>query len=360
MAEDNKKHITGADVNSEHIYEVDYVQNPEMNKNSDVPRDKKLYYSDLDPQQPADVFLSYQEAQEVEKGFTSYFPKNCIKLYQYYYIKENNHTTKRLIQVIPKGTDQTNPDNEFAGLRDVNKKHLKTLYNSIDYIRIERPKNTIKWYTVSNDELNTYLSIMKSFYGLTNFPDKVGDYYFSKKIGKWLATDELKEYGSIGCIDLNDDNETDYPEPTTRTVLDYIIAFFKGLGEKLKNIFGLFFNKNAWDNTVDWFFNFLDFNKDDDIFNYSIEAIERGELFTGFDFPNLFTNESGIQDNNITDRINNLINEFNTKVQNLRTQMMDLFNGKSLWDTLVNLWNNIKTIINNIFDLDLPTDNDNN
>jgi len=155
---------------------------------------------------------------------------------------------------------------------------------------------------------------MKSFYGLTNFPDKVGDYYFSKKIGKWLATDELKEYGSIGCIDLNDDNETDYPEPTTRTVLDYIIAFFKGLGEKLKNIFGLFFNKNAWDNTVDWFFNFLDFNKDDDIFNYSIEAIERGELFTGFDFPNLFTNESGIQDNNITDRINNLINEFNTKV----------------------------------------------
>jgi len=25
MAEDNKKHITGADVNSEHIYEVDYV-----------------------------------------------------------------------------------------------------------------------------------------------------------------------------------------------------------------------------------------------------------------------------------------------------------------------------------------------
>jgi hypothetical protein len=75
----------------------------------------------------------------------------------------------------------------------VNRRGLKSIYDKVDFIMIYRPKNRIKWYTVSKEELNEEIAVIKSFYGLNNFPDKVGDFYFSKKIGKWLATTDLAD-----------------------------------------------------------------------------------------------------------------------------------------------------------------------
>lgn len=343
--------------NNDNVYYTSYTQKLDQNTqlNTDVQKDINLWYTDLDPEAKAELFMNESDAVLKAKAQLSFFPTECVQLFAFYYTIDNSQlqAMENLCQIIPKGDSYTG-GNSAAGLRKVTRRHLKWLYDKVDFVRIRRPKNTIKWYEVSKDELSDYLSIIQQFYGLTNFPDKEGDYYFSKKIGKWLATDFLKDHPSWDEIDLNNWGTTEPVIVKQKTILDYIIAFFQGLGKKLGSIFGVFFNPEKWEEMVNGFFDHI--GGQTQFFNLDLDSLKDGSFFSDLSVPNLFTNSSGIKNNDLTSRIN----EFNTKVQNLRTQMMDLFNGKSLWTTLANLWNNIKTIINNIFNLELPTDDDNN
>lgn len=234
----------------QNVQSSNFIQSP--NNNSDITQSLvELYYTDLDTSDDAELFIKPSDAAIKAQNMLHKFPNYIVKFFMFYYEPkeygdDGNPISyrRRLCQVVPGEQD---PDNSHY--RIVKRKSLKSIYDKVDFIMIYRPKNTIKWYTVSKEDLQTELAVICEFYGLTNFPDKVGDFYFSKKIGKWLATKELndiiaKDYdGEIEKIPVfYPDEETDSAIPTqyktwAEILMDWVDGLWEGTAQVLENIF---------------------------------------------------------------------------------------------------------------------------
>lgn len=258
----NREKVEGV----ENVYSVDYTQDiDEYTKiNSDVDKDKVLYYTDLDTSAKAELFTTVSEAKQKADDMIRKFPNHIVKFYMFYYTETYNSdgelsgVKQELCQVVP-GTIPSGDSSWDDRYRQVKRKNLKKTYDKIDFITVYRPLNGIKWYTVSKEELAKELAVIKEFYGLTNFPDKVGDFYFSKKIGKWLATDELGSiiagYEAAGqkipVIYIDEELENGYNRAEKKTIWELlwesVVNIFKGIGSFLESVFGIFFSKDRWD-----------------------------------------------------------------------------------------------------------------
>ena len=359
------------DQSSEHtnVHAVHFTQNTtQYSINSEVVTDKDLYYTDLDPLPKAELFINESDAIIKAEKSLSFFPTECIELYAFYYTIENNAPVENLCKIIPKGQAYTG-GNPKAGLRSVQRKHLKELYDKVDFIRIRRPKNRIKWYEVSREELQEYLAIVKEFYGLTNFPDKAGDYYFSKKIGKWLATDKLAKITVLKTIDLNDTNPGQTFAAHSKNFWEILSDILIGFGTKIFGFLGGFFDKEKWEDFITQLMNqvqnaaeeydlssqqFRDKVKNGDFSDLTRFNFNLSNIFS-FDFSSL----DGSNRNNRTLRawfdeakqnIQNTINGFGTasggnlkaKIEDRQQSIKSGFTGQStglfsqIWNDLLN------------------------
>ena len=79
---------------------------------------------------------------------------------------------------------------------------MRNFLEKVDYIRLYRPKNHLKWYTISPEEFQERVSIIQGFWGLPNLPGKPGDYKYSKNI--WV--DAMEGY-------LKDHEDSWYKQP---------------------------------------------------------------------------------------------------------------------------------------------------
>lgn len=157
-------------------------------------------------------------------------------------------------------------------------KQMRGFLEKVDYIRLYRPKNHLKWYTISPEEFQERVSIIQGFWGLPNLPGKPGDYKYSKRSGRWVTTNDVKHFESWNEY-LPDDSkiiETHYLDPETweevtaytpLSLWEKILRFLQKLWDKIKEIFGTVINgiANIFQNILNWFKNL--FSKGEDSVN---------------------------------------------------------------------------------------------
>lgn len=321
------------------IYSTHFVQDPTLDRNTDVQNTIDLYYTDLDTKDENQLYMSPGDAQTKAKNLSHLFPNHIVKMFMFYYEPNTNQTsyTRKLCQVVP-GIVYTK-DERF---RIVKRKNLKSIYDKIDFILVYRPKNRIKWYTVSKEELNEELAVIRSFYGLTNFPDKVGDFYFSKKIGRWLVTNEFNEIvskyyaGNVDSIPVfyPDENEDSPVIPAKQKTWYEILADWFGEGfaragevveaalSPIKDIAG-----SLWEDIMGLF-------KDEDQ-NWIPDTLEK--FFAG--------------DTALIATIQDIINENNNKVEGKIKDINDLFGLDSNTKNLTGLFNNLNGYKGDLHDI---------
>lgn len=344
----------------EHVKGADFIQTP--NNNTDITQHKvELYYTDLDVQDDAELFTHSSDAYIKAQNMMHKFPNHIVNFYMFYYeeltptelrsmsqqtletrfgvsnltefkerfginssIDFTTYTKNILITRICRCIPGTARDGDER-YRDVKKRNLKKLYDKIDFIQVYRPRNGIKWYTVSKDELNTELAVIKEFYGLTNFPDKVGEFYYSKKIGKWLATEELagllefwgENIPVIYVDELGDGQAAAVEHKTLLQLLwEMIVNFFKGIGGIIGRIFGALFNQTKWNEIFDF--------DDDNIpktIGGLIETITDNKIKLAFPIKEEY--------DTLNDKLDNLHNFFNSWISSiwneLKNKLSELF-----------------------------------
>ena len=297
MSDINRKEVDRDEKGNkiQNVQSSTFVQNP--NNNSDITQNPiELYYTDLDIQDNAELFINASDASIKAQNMLHKFPNHIIKFYMFYYTEQYRNgeligVKKELCQVVPGTRLTAGSEQEKRDYRQVKRKSLKSVYDKIDFITIYRPLNGVKWYTVSKDELNTELAVIKEFYGLTNFPDKTGDFYFSKKIGKWLATNELssilqgyKDGGQEVPIIYPDEIVDGYIKAEKKSILeiiwDYIVQFFTGIGDIIGGLLGIDNDKiqqrleNFWNGLKDTNGNWIPDGIDAIIENYKLNVIQ--------------------------------------------------------------------------------------
>lgn len=363
----NDTNRKGPSEQSDNVWHTTYIQNPALTENSDVQHEIDLYYTDLDPLAKAELFMDESGAVNKAKYELSFFPTECFELISVYYTFDNNNNKIDHYQKnIPKGnTVNDSSTYQRAGCRRVTRRHLKNLYDQIDFIRVKRPMNTIKWYTISREELSNFISIMQEFYGLTNFPEKTGDYYFSKKIGKWLATDILKKFeengGQYEIVDWDRVGQSGAaPRTVQRTLFDRFFDFLKGLGVKIFGFLGGLFDKDKWDG-------FIDTVKDgtEAIFNLDDNTLLNGTwdwdtLFGGtIKLKNIFPigRQGHSEDNGNT--VLGLLGGIGTTIGDKINDLLGLLGGNNQQSSIADKLNWIKQKMAENYNFKFTDDNDN-
>lgn len=262
-------------------------------------------------------------------------------MYIYGFVKEGNSYSRKLFRITYPAPLDFKPT----------RKQIKKIVNLIDYIELYRPKNGVKWYTISKKEFDERVGILNQYWGM-NLPTKTGTYLYSKKVNKWLASTEYD--GLIAtAIDI-DFNQLEAITSgssgagTQLSIWDYITAFFVGLGKKLGNIFGVFFNPTKWEEMVNDFFNHI--GGQTQFFNLDLDSLRDGSFFNSLSVPDLFTSGSGINNNNITNRISTLTTDIAnkaTEIANKTAEILGLQNNNQLLSEANEALNRYNETINN-------------
>lgn len=315
--------------NKEPVENIDnvYLVNYEQDENGEVTQHLEMYYTDCDYETPARVFTTPEEAEarRNEEILTKSFPIDIVQFYMFIYTEdpETGNLQQSLTQVIPGNIIDSETQNTR---RSVTRKELKDLYNKVDYIRISNAPNPIGWYSVSNKEVREAVAMIKQFYGLTNFPEKTGDFVFSKTVGRWLATNDLKNIQILDVVDLNEKTIENIDKPKNK-----LGAFFEGVGNFVADFFSGF-NLTKWNDFIGKIFS------SDGIFTMDINDLLDGnfnlsDIFGDNHISNFdFLSNIGFADANISKQpIAAFFKGLGRKLQENRAVYFDLSN----WDSFI-------------------------
>lgn len=322
---------------SQHTQSEDFIQpkNGEFvsypAQNTNIPTSVNLYYTDLDDANPEDVELFLNKDEATIKGewyMKNRLPMDIMELFVECYddrkltsssanggfifkpdneipqlgTDQNQDSTKYYFQNGEKAyyqgdnnifieysteaaTHGWTPYRAYSPHRKLQKiiftknpthKQMRGFLEKVDYIRLYRPKNHLKWYTISPEEFQERVSIIQGFWGLPNLPGKPGDYKYSKRSGRWVTTNDVKHFESWNEY-LSDDSkiiETYYLDPETweevtaykpLSLWEKILRFLQKLWDKIKEIFGGIIGSIAgiFQNILNWFKDL--FNKEDSV-----------------------------------------------------------------------------------------------
>lgn len=221
------------------------IQPKYFESDEQAPELVNLYYTPYEDASKATVYLSKEDAEARYNYLRSRnFPNNIVN---FYFSNEKTLLSYK------------NPA-EMAGMEEMvyqayiparpTHKEVRLIYDKADYMRLYRPKNRIKWYTVSKKDFNTGISTLNSFWTMS-IPDKPGDYKFHKKTGQWLRTTDLenyetwyrKKYGAdipvlVEWIDPDNKPHISTKKTMWETIWEWIVGTAGKIWDWIKGIFG--------------------------------------------------------------------------------------------------------------------------
>lgn len=231
------------------------------------------------------------------------------------------------------------------------RKQIKKIVDLLDYIELYRPKNGIKWYTISKKEFNERVGILNQYWGM-NLPTKTGEYRYSKKVNKWLASTDFEEMSRNGIVDVSFNDLCNMittsagAQGTSRTLIDIMKErldnFINGFKSVLNDFFGGFFNPTGFMNLWESFWQ-------DDNNNWIPDGIENAFTIK-IDLKRDYNFDFGL------DNIDSVWTGITNKFTSFTNGINSIFNTSASWWNKT-LWNKIAQKIIDLLHLNIDIDN---